>query len=296
MRYVKGDVEIWNAATAQREAAFRAHDKRTTSASYIPDGQLLITGSLDGTLKWWNASTRELAAAISPGVGEITELKVTGDGRFLTVLSHEALSEVRKITSWDLATQKLRWGPKEFLADRMTFSPDGRMLATARKTDRFVTLWKLETGETKSVLRESGDQKSGLLRNVLSMAFSHDGLTLAVDDMSGLVSLWDIEMGEVRTKFQRLGGRIFGMSFSRDDRFLATGQQDDTVRIWEVSSAKPVAAFAGPARTQVRDITFASDGRTLLTRGIRLATEEHPRDGILQLWDFPVPLTPTKTR
>ena len=157
-----------------------------------------------------------------------------------------------------------------------------------------MTLWDLDSGEVKTVLREIGSRSSGLLRNVFSMAFSHDGRTLAVDDMSGLVSLWDVAKGDVRTKFQRHGGRIFGMGFSPDDRLLATGQQDETIRIWDIASAAPLAAFAGHNRTQTRNVTFASDGRTLLTGGIRLATADRPRDGALQLWDLPASITPTK--
>lgn len=295
-RYVKGDVEIWNVASGQRHSAFRAHDKRVTAAAFTPDGQALVTGSLDGSLKWWDRKTGELRAAISPRVGEITELRPSKDGRMLTVLSHEEGGEFRTITSWDLSTRQQRWSPKQFLADRLAFSPDGSMLAFARKQDRFVTLWDLRSGEEKTVLRESGDRKSGLLRNVLSMAFSHDGRTLAVDDVSGIVSFWDLATGEVGARFKRHGGRIFGMSFSPDDRFLATGQQDDTIRIWDIATATPVAAFAGHSHTQVRDVTFSSDGTTLLTRGIRLATLERPRDGILQLWTLPDSLIQPKPR
>jgi WD40 repeat protein len=235
-----------------------------------------------------------LQATLSPNLGEITDLHPSRDGRAITVLSHEEGSETRAMSSWDAHTRQKRWGPKPFLADRLIFSPNGEMLATARKRDRLVTLWDLDSGEVKTVLRESGSRSSGLLWNVFSMAFSHDGRTLAVDDMSGLVSLWDVATGDVRTQFQRQGGRIFGMAFSPDDRLLATGQQDDTIRIWDIASAAPIAAFAGQSRTHARDVTFASDGRMLLTCGIRLATADRPRDGALQLWELPASIIQPK--
>ena len=294
-RYIKGDVEFWNLTTGRQQSTFRAHDKRTTTAVFVIDGSL-VTGSLDGTVKSWVHATNQLLSTLAPSLGEITAVMPSRDGRALTLLANADNSETRTLSSWERGSQKPLWGPKSFVADRLAFSPDGTMLATARKQDRFITLWNLDSGEVRTVLRASGDRSSGLLRNVFSLAFSHDGRTLAVDDMSGLVSFWDISTGQVRTKFQRHGGRIFGMGFSPDDRLLATGQQDDTIRIWDIASAAPVAALAGQSSTQTRDITFTSDGRALLVRGIRLAVGDRPRDGVLQLWDMPASLSSTKPR
>jgi WD40 repeat protein len=276
--------------------AFRGHDKRCTAAVFSRDGRTLITGSLDGLVKMWDAATGRLKGTITPGVGEITSLALSPDGRAVTVLSLNNQGETRTLTSWDLETKTQRWAPKHLVSDRLAFSPDGSMLATARRQDRFLTVWDLGNGEEKTTLRANGDRASGLLRVVFSMAFSHDGRTLAVDDVSGLVSLWDLATGEVKSKFQRQGGRIFGMGFSPDDRFLATGQQDDTIRVWDIASATPIAAFAGHKQTQARDVAFSSNGRLLLTRGIRLATPERPRDGIVQLWSLPPSVNSTNPR
>jgi ferric-dicitrate binding protein FerR (iron transport regulator) len=295
-RYVKGDVEIWDTTPKANPSTFRAHDKRVTAAVFTRDGKTLITGSMDGTVKMWDRATSELKSTLAPGVGEITALALSADGRSLTILSLEGQGESRTLSSWHLESRKPRWSARQLTADRLALSPDGSMLATVRRQDRFVTVWDLVTGEVQATLRAAGDRTPALLRIVFSMAFSHDGRTLAVDDVSGLVSLWDIDTGEVKSKFRRHGGRIFGMGFSPDDRLLATGQQDDTIRIWDISSAAPVAAFAGHKSTQTRDVAFADDGRTLLTRGIRLATGGRPRDGIVQLWDLPATVNATNPR
>ena len=60
-RYVKGDLEIWDIATSQKLSGFRAHDKRVTAAAFTPDGQTLITGSLDGTAEMVGPHDRRLA-------------------------------------------------------------------------------------------------------------------------------------------------------------------------------------------------------------------------------------------
>jgi ferric-dicitrate binding protein FerR (iron transport regulator) len=285
-RYFKGDVELWDVPTGRLRSAFRAHAKRAFTIAIARDGSI-ATGSLDGTAKLWDPTGNRLLATLVPGFGNVIDLAFSADGQVLTILSHDEKSGRMTLTGWDPVTRKQRWIVDEFQADHRIFSPDGAMLAAANRQNRSVTLWDLATGKKTQVLDGNANEFTEILRNVFSLAFSHDRQTLAIDSSSGLVTIWDVATGRIRTAFQRHGGRTYGMAFSPDDRLLATGHQDGIVRLWQVDTARTLAAFVGRSPAHVRAVSFTPDGRSLLAREIRLATHDARRDGAIQIWDVP---------
>jgi len=71
---------------------------------------------------------------------------------------------------------------------RATFSPNGRVLATA-SNDKTVRLWEVATGRPLHTLAGHGWWVRGL-------AFSPNGATLATASFDGMVKLWDVATRE----------------------------------------------------------------------------------------------------
>ncbi len=67
---------------------------------------------------------------------------------------------------------------------------------------------------------------------------------------------------------------VNAIAISPDDRWLATGQSDGAVRLWEVATGGQIAAFAGH-RSGVRSMAFSPDGAFLASAAI----------GAVYLWD-----------
>src|SRR5262249_31911152 len=69
--------------------------------------------------------------------------------------------------------------------------------------------------------------------------------------------------------------QVQSVSFSADDRLLATAGDDGTVRLWDTHTGKMLDLLTGHAG-RIWCVAFSPDGRMLASAG---------RDGTVQLWD-----------
>ncbi|MCK4414783.1 MAG: serine/threonine protein kinase [Candidatus Eisenbacteria sp.] len=71
-------------------------------------------------------------------------------------------------------------------------------------------------------------------------------------------------------------GRVFGVAFSPDGRYLASGSQDKTVRLWDASTLEELAVLQGHEDV-VTSVAFSSDGNHLASASC---------DKTVRLWDI----------
>ncbi|HET6857232.1 MAG TPA: WD40 repeat domain-containing protein [Streptomyces sp.] len=166
-----------------------------------------------------------------------------------------------------------------------TFSPNGRLLATA-SYDRTVRLWNVTD---PSHPKQLGEPLTGHKSWVSSAVFSPDGRTLASASDDGTIRLWDVrDPRHPRPLGGPLTGRsgtIYLVAFSPDGRTLATANDGRTVGLWNVADPRrPKALGALPGHTAaVRSVAFSPDGRTLAAGG---------DDGTIRMWGMADPRRP----
>ena len=173
---------------------------------------------------------------------------------------------IENIKLWDVATGKQRAVFPQPGVTCLSFSPDGRTIAAGswRHWESSPRLWDVSTGYGSSPL-------PGVITHVDSIAFSHDGKTVAAATHRGEVHFWDAATRQVRLTFQPHSAHT-RIAFSPDDTRLATTTSygDSRTKVWDLSGAEPRMIFNEEG---AHCIAFSPDGRTL-------AAENN-------LWDVP---------
>jgi WD40 repeat protein/serine/threonine protein kinase len=168
----------------------------------------------------------------------------------------------------------------------LSFSPDGSTLAVAaeRAEDQRliggqITLWNVRTGRVDQTL---ADDKG----NFVAVAYMPSGKTLvtAVDSPfeKGAPFLLDALTRGTRHEFQGQQGHVSSVTCSSDGRFIVSGSDDRTVRIWDAHSGSLIGekTLAGPIYTLA-----CSPDSHLLAAGT-VAPGRSIESGAVTVWDL----------
>jgi WD40 repeat protein len=141
----------------------------------------------------------------------------------------------------------------------VSFSRDGRRLASGSDMDNSIIVWDVKTGRP-------GVRLKGHSGAVTCVCFSPDGKRLASGGADQAVRIWDLTTGlEVLTLNGHKGG-ITWVSFSPDGRRLASASLDGTVRVWEALDEPTVLTRRGFGETT--RVAFSPDGQRLMSAHI----------------------------
>lgn len=227
------------------------HSKQVSSVAFSTNGQIIASGSDDGTIRLWDVTTgleNRILVGHSDSVNSIafsvTDGKIQASG-----------SKDRTVKIWDIKTGSVirtlegHSGP----VGSKTFSEVGQTMVSENhsSTKRWDTETCLEIRKpSHSVNPEASstnkpmlvldfytitllDAKTGLkiwemvdYHNLFDcVAFDPNRQIVAAGSSSRIIKLWDINTEEIRT-LQGHSGSVYSVAFSMDGQLMASGSAD----------------------------------------------------------------------
>lgn len=309
---VDNTAKLWDLKTGKQQGEFIGHQAKLSNVSFSPDTKYLVTSSADGTAKLWDLSGKQLVE-FKGHQGPVFSVSFSPDGQQLATASGNDTVRLWNLTEFLYPTD---WQVIEFQGHQgevytISFSPDGKYLATAG-IDRTVRLWDLkgkqqpkfkDKGHTDRVVSVSfspdgkylatssfdgtaklwdlktGEQQPQFIRYqkpVSSVSFCPDRKLklLLTSSLDGTAILWDFNSQKKR-KFEH-ETPILTTSFSQDCKYIATADDQNLVKLWDLSGKQPREFKAHNGA--VSSVSFSPDGKYIATASFN--------DNTAKLWDF----------
>jgi WD40 repeat protein len=254
------------------------------SVAFSPDGALLAYGGDDGIVRIWNGRDGQYTQLEGHAGGFITCLAFSTDGTILASASKD-----KTIRLWTLADRSCRVleGHGDWVTS-VAFSKDGLSVAGGC-LDGSSRIWNAGSCMCTRVL------SSIHISYVRSIGFSPDGGLLVsaggklYDDddgneqVAGRILLWDIS-GEndiavptiiVPTVIDAHEDEVNAIAYSPDGRYLASGGDDCTVKVWNIADNSCAARLQGHT-VEIWSVCFSPNSKILASGS---------SDGSVRLWN-----------
>ena len=257
-------IRIWDIQTGkERLPPLQGHESWVWSVAISPNGRLVASGSGDKTVRLWDAQTGvTVGQPMQDHTESVYSVVFSPDGLWLVSGSGD-----KTVRIWDVATQRsLNWSPLECRngVNSVAFSPNGQLVAAGDESGG-ITIWHSQTGQPA---REPLDTSTMLS---ISIGFSPDGRSIAAGGGSGatnivLAQTWDISTGENVLNLSGHTNGVRSVSYSSNGRFIATGSDDYTVRLWDAATGTLLSTLSRNSR--VWSVAFTPNCQSIVSGSI----------------------------
>jgi WD40 repeat protein len=184
-----------------------------------PDGKMLATGGLDGTIRIWDVETGRLLRALIGHNSYVYGLDWSPDGNSLA--SAGAFDATVRL--WDTRTGrplKILRGHPAYLV-QVKWAPGGKAVLAAGGESGPITHWNAIFGTRKGTVE--------LGRYVTGLAWHPDGKTAAAISQPLALQIWDAEKNKIVRTFGLASDHYLSVCWSPDGKTLAAGAAKNTL-------------------------------------------------------------------
>lgn len=254
-----GLLELWDIRTGEKISTLRnqtekqvrfwgggTENNHSISLAFSPDGTILTSGNLDGTVQMWDTASGEELIVLNRNVDKMKMLFHIPDGKLLT---HEPWERdnISRTTA-------------------LEFSPDGKLLVMGNMNSS-IQIWEYAKSELIATF-------TGHASNVNRLAFSPDGNTLASGSTDGTVRFWNIRKKEPFNA--RITGHewIRSAAFMKNNTKLASVSSEGIVTAWDLETLHKTTNKTKKTLELPRywntyaSLRLSPDGTKLLSQGI----------------------------
>ncbi|MCC5652758.1 serine/threonine protein kinase [Nostoc sp. XA013] len=264
------------------------HSKAVLALAISPDGQTLVSGSEDNTIKVWNLKNGHEILTITGHSKQVNSVAITPDGQTLV-----SGSDDKKIKIWNLKTGEeistIIANSGNILS--VVISPDQTAIGGS---DGTVALWNLKTGNyirtlamheyrvTSVAISPNGYVASGSWdttikvwpkstftghsKGVSSVAISSNEQIIVSASEDKTIIVWNLTTGEQIYTLSGHSGAVNSVAISPDGQTVVSGSDDEKIKVWNLSNGQEVYTVTGHL-DGVNALVFSPDGQILVSAG-----------------------------
>jgi len=292
------DGAVWRCPLAATMAV-AAHEGGATAVRFSPDGNLILSGGADKTVKVLDESgkvVRQMTGseeAIRGLAATATENRVSaasGDGHVYQwrfdngqAAGKFPLGQPATAVSYSADGTRLAVACQDQPLLHILRSADGRVLERVPLAAPGRDVVMLPEGAGIAVADEKGAHiaSASLLQlleghegAVTCVQFSPQGKSLFSGSADKTIRQWNLADGKQLRAFSGSGGTITGLDVTADGQQLVSAGEDKQLRTWNVANGQAVGNIEHPAA--LRAVRLAAEATRVATSG---------DDGIVRLWD-----------
>lgn len=265
-------IRVWSMEGKEICDPLRGHVRSIRSVAFSPDGNQIISGSKDYSIRIWarprNYEDHRLIGKRNDSQ-EVHSVAFSPDGRI--IISGSELGFVR---IWDAEPGIQREAVTELqrppTCTRIAASSSGERIASIIEGE-YMTIWDPRTGATIG-------KPSSSANYVYGITFSPDGQCIASTCTDGTLVIWDNSRGNLLAKTIRGNSALSDpIAFSPDSQHIASSSDDKTIRILDIRTGKEIRKPLSGCIEKITSIAFYPNGRRIVSGS---------GNGIVCMWDL----------
>ncbi len=240
----EAEMALWH---AYENTILKGHTNRVVSVDISPDGEKLLSASLDGTLRLWEIATGRCLYTIRSFEEGFYFLSVSFscDGKKFVYAAANLDAWQSTISIWDVKTcQKIT---TLFLDDnyyKAVFKPDGKKVLALSVSNSLLQIdasTGTRLGAKKIKMPTSYDIGIG------SCALSNDGRKFVCISLDNTIDVWDLSSGECLNVIRQYDSITY-ISFSLDQKSIVSASAEGMLRIWDATTGLCLDSIKTPIK------------------------------------------------
>jgi WD40 repeat protein len=251
--------------------SLESHTKIVNSVVVTPDGQQIISGSADDTIKIWDLASGQLLRSLRSGQHGVTSVAVTPNGRQVVSAGYKT------IRVWDLTSGQLlrSMDGHTDVVNSVAVTPDGQQIVSGSK-DKTIKVWDLASGQQLRSMEGHADRVYAVAVTPDGQKIVSGGGKLVSWDENGTLEVWDLASGRLLRSFEGHTEAVLSVTVTRDGRQIVSGSNDKTIKVWDLASGLELHSHQGHAKF-VKFVVVTPDGQQIVSAS---------DDNTIKVWDL----------